>query len=270
MIYKYTSVEPIIAALYRDNTQLREFDRADILEWMGEALGLIGVGFTCPYLASLTVSNYRAELPKNFHTLLQFAYNGIPLPMSSSTIGVQSLDSDAHLNDTVISEGLSNAEEVLVELETLCDNAGIELTDSIRDAITGTFPQLATNVHNGDEYTINDNYVFFPFETGTVIMAYRGLMVDRDMNPLVPDAQEYRSALEAYVQMKLDRKAWRNGSGTREMYEDSKRDWYNFKGKAQGKYLMPDIPKMEAIKNSWIRLIPRLNLYDSYFSKLRQ
>src|SRR5687767_13433558 len=87
MVYKYVSVKAVIAKLFRD-LQIKDNSRwVDMIEWCGEALDAIGA--TNQYgveTKTLTVSNAKAELPCNFHKIIQISYNGIPLKYSGTTL----------------------------------------------------------------------------------------------------------------------------------------------------------------------------------------
>jgi hypothetical protein len=66
----------------------------------------------------------------------------------------------------------------------------------------------------------------------------------------------------------LDRREWRKGRLHENIYRDSEREWHRLCGQARGQANMPNLDKVEAIKNMWVRLRPKDNNYNSFFNTL--
>lgn len=243
MIYKFTSVKNVLEGLYRDLHIQEEINYLDVYEWIGEALEAIGVhGQFSHIVQSIDICNFRAELPCNFHKLLQINYLNSPLVIASSTF-----------NNILPTKNLINEPLVI-------------------NGIEESFPQLIAS--NGVDipwtYTINNNFIFTNFNKGTISMSYVGIPVDEEGFPLVPDNYYFIRAMKAYVTMKLDYIGWRTNKLTKDVYKDSEEKWEFYCMGAKGAGLMPNIDKAESIKNQWVRLKPRQNEYDSFFQTLGQ
>jgi len=67
MAKKYTSIRRVIEKVFRDNGYTTEIDFYDALEWVAEAMGLIGVNL--PYdqaTVNINIVNYRGKMPKGW------------------------------------------------------------------------------------------------------------------------------------------------------------------------------------------------------------
>jgi hypothetical protein len=241
MLYKNTSVKFIVEKLYRDFAHQEELDLWDLVEWAGEALEFIGAGSQFEnFYQDLQIKNHRALLPCNFHSLLGISHKGLPLPINAGTLGTPS--------DSESSQNAINAIPVDEE------NFPLETNRDVTEL--------------GASYEINNNYLIASFEEDEVLMAYKGVALDDEGFPLIPDNVYYRQAITNYCQMMMDRMGWRAGKLPEAIYRDSQRDWQFFCQGARSAANFPNVDKMESIKNQWIRLKPQINRHDNFFQDL--
>ena len=241
MLYKNTSVKFIVEKLYRDFAHQEELDIWDLVEWAGEALEFIGAGSQFEnFYQEMNIKNHRALLPCNFHSLIAISFDGSPLPISAATIGVPS-----------DSESSGNA---LNSVPVNQENFPLETTRNVTE--------------RGASYNISNNYLIASFEEDTVLMAYKGVAVDDEGFPLIPDNVYYRQAITNYCQMMMDRQMWRGGKLPEAVYRDSQRDWQFFCQGSRSAANFPNVDKMDSIKNQWIRLKPQINRHDNFFQDL--
>ena len=106
MIYKYKSIKGIIDGIYRDYDSPEDLDIWDIIEWLAEALQLIGAGTQyIDEIVELNVSNHNVPLPSTFHHETQISYKGRPLLLNTSTLGpgpTHQMGSTNFLNDVPV------------------------------------------------------------------------------------------------------------------------------------------------------------------------
>lgn len=240
MIYNYTSIKNVVEGLYRDYGSQEELDLWELVEWCGEALDLIGAGNQyVTMVTDLTVADYRVALPINLYNINQISYDGVPLKYAAGVFGPSTnLDGDSAIMN------------------------GQEVNDD-------NFPQ-----RGGDEiflehrYYTNDAYIVTSFESGTITVSFTGTKLDDDGFPMIPDEVTYLKAIKSYCQTMLDRREWRRQRLPEAVYRDSQRDWEWYVRSARGKAQMPNIDKMESLKNQWVRLKPNQNSYSRFFSDL--
>jgi hypothetical protein len=114
-------------------------------------------------------------------------------------------------------------------------------------------------------YQINNNFVFVGFEEGELEITYWAIPIDDNGFPLIPDIEDVKRAIEWEIASKLAYKEWINDRLTRDKFQyiEQQRNWYVAKAIISPK--VPDIGKMEAIKNFTLRLIPKINVLDEQF-----
>jgi hypothetical protein len=240
MIYNYTSVKEIVEGMYRDYASQEELDLWDIIEWCGEALDLIGAHQQyVTIVEDWNVCDYRFALPCNMNSINQVSYKGVPLKYAAGSFG------PATKVDTTTA--------VLDGEEVTADN----------------FPRSGGDeIYMDHRYYLNDAYLIASFEEGCLTVSYTGTKLDEDGYPMIPDEVTYKKALRSYCQMMLDRREWRRQRLPEAVYRDSQRDWEWYVRSARGKAQMPNIDKMESIKNQWVRLKPNQNAHANFFSNL--
>tara|TARA_R110002051_G_C8672625_1_gene490667 strand:+ start:31 stop:579 length:549 start_codon:yes stop_codon:yes gene_type:complete len=120
----------------------------------------------------------------------------------------------------------------------------------------------------GDCYYINDNFVITSFASACLLMAFRGIKVDHDGYPMVPDHVSYKRAIKSYITMMLDRINWRKGTAPEAIYRDSQRDWEWYVKQARGTANMPNLNMMENIKTQWVKLKPNMTSANTFYTDL--
>jgi len=117
-------------------------------------------------------------------------------------------------------------------------------------------------------YTLSDDCVFTNFDKGTVEVAYKGLPTDDNGWPTIPDDVKFVKAVEYYIREKIDYKLWRSGKLPQGVYEKTLQDQLWYLGAAQTRGVMPSVDEMKNIKNNFLRLIPKINQEEDFFSSL--
>ena len=243
MIYKFTSIKEIIEGVYRDTAIHEELDIWDVIEWGGEALELIGAGLQYEELiAEVCVKEHRAKLPCNLHLLDSVAYMGNPLKLCTGTFGA-------------IATGSNNSTTNFI------DGKKVNAED---------FAQLATNSsqQRSDCYYVNDNFIVTSFESGCLLLAFRGIKIDDEGYPMVPDHVSYKKAMKSYITMMLDRIGWRKGSIPENLYRDSQRDWEWYVKQARGAANMPNADMTDNIRLQWLKLKPSQSAHGTFYTDL--
>lgn len=231
MISGYISAKVVISKLYRDLGINEEIPESSIYEWMAEALSLIGAYSQYNEVSEcLTLSSGKAKLPCDFYKLVTINFNGHPVFWATNT----------------------NANNYQ------CDNCQIPICS------------------NGEcKYTfyLNDNYLITNIglaeETEqNVCIVYLAVPVDEEGFPLVPDDIYYQKALTAFVTYMLDYQEFRKGKMADKVFQYSKSEWEWYVNSARASALMPNLAKLERLKNIWRRLLPLTNEYQNGFVNL--
>lgn len=86
MIHGYRSTKEAIAKVYRDLNLESDTRWQDMVEWIGEALGLMMPSINYVHkTACIEVNGYKGELPCDFYQLVQVNYGGTPMTLATHT-----------------------------------------------------------------------------------------------------------------------------------------------------------------------------------------
>ena len=115
---------------------------------------------------------------------------------------------------------------------------------------------------------MNDNFIITSFESGCILLAFRGIKVDHEGFPMVPDNISYKKAIKSYITMMIDRIAWRKGASPENLYRDSQRDWEWYVKQARGSANMPNLDMMDNIRLQWLKLRPSQTAHRTFYTDL--
>lgn len=230
MITNYKSIKSILAKIYRDLGSTTEINEGHAVEWIAEAMSLIGSYYQYEEIKTcLEVDdNGKAKLPTNFYRLVDIAYQSTALSWAS--------------NSVIAEYGCEGC-----TIPTCC----LEHTFYVNDCY------IITNIKPTDP-DVNDPKL--------LCISYIGVPVDDEGYPKVPDDVYYDKALTAYVTYMLDYREWRKGNTPDKVFQKSEAEWQWYVTAAKGSANMPSIAQQENLKNVWVRMIPKQNEYNSFFS----
>lgn len=253
---QYISIGRIIEEVYGDNKYDFSIEFDDVLRWTATVLKLVNhpdifikkvTGHESD--PNLDIDNYKAKLPCDFYRLEQIAVDGYPALYAGHTF------------------------HHLLGGECCGINGTSSSTDQFIDNFGNTFDRtLGNTVGSGTvTFDINNDYITLSTRTGQVCIAYLAFPTDSDGFPMVPADEQFVQLVKNYVTLQLDRIAWRldpNNNGKKAIYNDSQTEYAWSAGKASSYAKMPNLEKMEAIKNQMVRLKPIMNHHDSFYKFL--
>lgn len=245
-IRNFVEVDTVIADVYRDYKDDVEIPKLDMVHWIDDALGLIGVkGQFADLTVILPISNHRGLLPCGFIEEIQLADSGgNAMYPSTGTIMPSSVES------------LPNDNTLLGQ-----------------EVETENFPLLVTSTAgcNRNEYYMDDGCIYTSIDSGNIVLNYVGVRVDNDGFPKVPDVEEYKQALKWYIIVKLiEKKWWSGGTNLETKLQYAKAEWKSYMHKAVDQGNMFTLPELENFKNNWVRLVPRSNEFANFYRGLAQ
>lgn len=229
MISGYVSIKQVISKIYRDLGINEEIPEINIVEWIAEALNMIGAYSQYDEISDcLELTNGKAKLPCDFYRLVSINYKGYPVHWATNT----------------------NANNYQ------CDNCQIPVCS------TG---QCEFTFYLNDSYLISN---IDTDNTSNICIVYLGMPKDDNGYPMIPDDVYYMKALSSYVISMIDYQEWRKGKVTDKVMQKSEKDWLFYVGAARGAANMPSLAQMERLKNIWRRMLPLTNEYDRSFINL--
>lgn len=298
MITKFTSIKTVIAKIIAD-LDLKEDDTkiSDIREWCSEAVEKIGaVTQFIPKVSGqdgtpLTKLNcYQAQLPCDLHQLHQVAYscncNGPWFPMRKATgsfavwgHGHDCCDSECMKPEMIIQNDVM-VNLVVDMIGNIDKTQAIELINTnqnIRTILSNlinnhTYDQYAmdsgssANPSSGLQYSMKPGYIMCNVPDGYLKISYSAVPTDEEGYILIPDMASFHEAVYSYVNMKISYPEYRSGRMNREIYYDMRRSWNFYRNQAYAEALMPNEDGLEAIKNTWNKLVPEFRDHESFYS----
>jgi len=286
---KYISLKAIMEQIYADNGYQFELPWVDCMMWTEEALNLIG--HPRQYIRKVTghknnpdlsITDYRATLPCDFYQLEQVAVNGMAAEYSGDTfhhllggdccgIDEDSTSSLYYGVDQTITRNWgtdvltydADTQSYSYQARDLLDMQNVNLqSDGTQEFLLSNGVQENRRI----TFDLNNNHITLSVKEGNVCMAYLAVPTDDEGLPLIPDDTSYQLAIKKYLTMKIDYIAWRKGELRSDIFQHSEQEWQWYVGQAGNKAKMPNIDQMEGIKNQVMRLLPKINHHETFFS----
>lgn len=293
MINRLVSSKGVISKVFRDLDFQEESHRvSDFQEWIGEALEKIGAFYAFNIkitgkegLPLLIVSDYQAKLPADLINILGVQYASseggafIPLRYGTSTFGARGLTTTSStLTATTPSSDIittvMNIFQYTYEEALAAINDDPLLRANVSTLLAGLDETFTSNNYNvADEpstmdyvYYLNNNYIKLNVRSGFLKLAYQAMPLDEEGYPMVPDHPSFFEALYWYIVVKYLYPKWLGGHIRDGIYMDARSNWNFYCKQAYGTAMMPNVDKLESLKNKWLQLYPEINEHDSLFS----
>jgi hypothetical protein len=114
-------------------------------------------------------------------------------------------------------------------------------------------------------YSLNGDMIYTSFEEGIVEMDYRGMPVDKNGYPLIPEDIKFKEAVTYHVLWKIAEKLFviNKITGDKLQYFEQQRAWYM--GAAQSRANMLSYDQMESLANQMTRLIEEPLAHSKFY-----
>lgn len=203
-----------------------------------EALRLIGAPLVYKNKVSrpaIKVIDYKAALPLDLIEI-----RGIKLLRDTYEDGNEVLESDIALREATD----------LYHQDTDCNDPNINCEDK------------------EFTYEIQQGIITTSFRKGDILISYKGLMLDKDGYPEVPNNEKVLMALEYYIIFRYLEGLWAMGKITDKVFQyyEQKKLWYM--GAANASLQMPTLDKLETTMNSVTRILHNNWTHSQFFEKM--
>lgn len=253
MVYKTTSLKPVIARVIR-GTGLTDMTYADdILEWIGEGLNRMMIRWRLEKTHKvLEIKNHSAKLPCGLVSIAAVIHNGRRLRKGTSSIDVRVKswrDVKGDIDSYFVTDTTIKAEDLNAQNYQLLRGDNIKQVDT---------------QEGSPYYDLQYDHIKTSFCDGCVTICYTVSPVDKEGYPLVPDLEEARAALFWYVCSMLCFTGYKLPDASLDFkYCDAKATQY-FR-KAKNIIKNPSTDEKEAQVQLLNNLIPPSNYYQSFF-----
>ena len=283
-VYKTISSKAVIRKVFRD---LKPNDADwidDAIEWIGEALEHIGAAAQLVNKKKvLTIVDHKALLPSDLYYINQVSVNE-GVASTTSTELDELLEKVEDLKDQIATaqaagQEYSSTTSVLHEI-----NSRIVVLESVYFSDTyfqeplqygsSTFHKsihctdcINEYAYSKDTYIIDCEYIKTSFESGKICISYKAIPTDIDCYPLVPDEISYTEAMFWYIYKKMLLGGFDKPNNKID-YAFAETQWKYYCTQARNAANYPDIDRMDSFMNQWVRLVPDLNRYGTFFEEL--
>jgi hypothetical protein len=232
---KTVRVERIIEKVHRDYKFNVTVDWIDLIEWIGEALGLVGA----PRIMSEKVTDGNVDLYHPDPIVIENYRGRLPYDVYEINTCVKGDTKQAMRRSTD-----------MMHMSYVCRTS--------KDFICSS--QYT--------YKCNDNYIFTSFESGTVIMSYQAFPVDERGLPTIPDNQRIIEYCTKFVANKIAFQMYLKDMLSEQKYSRIEQDYLFYAGSADTAARTPSPDDMENWKNMFIRLIPDISAHGVNFANI--
>lgn len=268
------SAREILARVIRNTGyKLPSVYHDDILEWLPEAIGMLGVTQALEVIATgdvdcpgqIVTKNHAACLPAGLISIIAVEdEDGRRLPEGGDVTDLRSTSKFPSIRS-------SDERMTTFEVNPLLH----QTSDGVPTTQPGTsvplYGQDLTRVENintsSHYYKIQGNHIQTSFEEGFVKIHYLALPVCKDGYPLIPNNENYKSALYWYVMMMLIGAGYEHKVFTYKMAKD---EWTDYANKGMTEVSYPSLDTMARINRSTVRLIPPHRYHEDFFTGSEQ
>lgn len=223
----------------------------DAHDWIAEALGMMKTTYGSSFMfEDVDVRFHAAPMPCHLLMLLGVEYEGRRLRYSATMRHPRAAAS------SVVSKGSPDLFTAIPTVETVGDH----------QFYTTTFQELKNLDYCGDYYTFEPGQILTSFECGPIRIHFKGIPVDSDGLPMIPDNENLKQALYYYVRAQMCGAGWPDKvlgfDRCIQMFETIGRRGIN-----QIKQETPDM-KENSMQNQ-VRFAPPEGYYEQFFSNTR-
>ena len=243
MIYNTTSSGEILSKMARDLNIADASFESKAIEWIGEAIELIGAGSSREEAhAILIVDDFKAPTPSLITNIRAIWKVGEESDVIEEEEGNLSFDPDQIANKANF--------RIRRHGDRIID---VNIHESLSSVEPPTIYQHETTKTN---YKLNPGYFHFNFNRGLVHVAYDRIEVDENNYPTIPDSASYKEALFFYILKKLMMGGFRPAL-EEFTWEYANQMWRHYAAQAKARSNMPDDDEYKRFANNWANLAQR-------------
>lgn len=253
-IYKYVSVKPIIARIFRNtgkNIVAEYID--DILEWIPEGIAKMNTRYTLkPVALVVPIVGHVGVIPCDLVHLVAVEHEGRRLREGGE---IRGYSRDTSTCESSTAPPSSIGETSLYGLDT---ESNLEYVEKLQ----GQDLKRSSGGRTTDiAYKLMPGFIQTSLEEGELTIHYKALPLDCEGYPTIPDNENYKTALYWYVLSMMI------GSGYKHkvfQYGDCEQRWEQFARRALNEIKYPTADGMERLYRAGTRLVPPEHFYEDF------
>lgn len=253
MIVNWTTIKPVIARIHRNIKNIDADFTVDFPEWLAEGIFKLKTHYQLELkTAKVQMKFHIGHLPCNIDSLAAVSYLGqrmLPGDPMNPSMRQSSATNSAFISIVKMPPSVRSLDE------TDINNWPFYLSSVLA---------LETMTVCPAQYSVNYNKLQCSIENGEVDIWYWSVPTDEDGLPMVPEHEDYHTALYWYVRMMMIGAGFEDKVFT---YEKCEQQWKEYAPRAINdiSYPSPDEVKRNIIKN--VRLVPAQFDWESFGSQ---
>jgi len=273
---KYVSLKPIVERVYSDFGLNFQFSYDEAAEWAGSLLTQLGCNSALEdKVACEQVCEGRFKLPCDLESITQIAkLEGAEIPNCSlaafSLLGEGTAVVPVSVVDTVTRT---------FELCTCEDGSPVNLDTMQLIPMRWSTDNFHYKFHNNMDdyrrrsadysYKLNRGYGFPNFQSGRVAISYKGIPLDEEGYPMIPNEEYWRNAVKWEIGYRIAFKAFMSDvlAENKFRYIERDRDWYIAQAVNKSKIFTND-DEAQSFVNQMTALIPRGTGHENFFRNI--
>jgi hypothetical protein len=269
---KHVSLGRIIENIYRESGY-DQVDWESALEWTISIMKILGVN-------NMFVNKTTNGLDNNFDPIEIINYRGV-IPRDVIKINACrriALNSDGYIYKFA---AMTESSDIFFDSFVKPKNTSVQISnpyfptyeiDDNGNPIPIELTSTDNIFQNRDffNYKIEGDIIFTNFESGYVEMSYKGISLDEQGLPNIPDDEKLIRAITWEIIWKLDKLNWRKNPSpqNKSILNDSGQERDFAISSARNKARIPSIDEMEGLKRMWLRSIQNVNEHGTNFKTL--
>ena len=132
-------------------------------------------------------------------------------------------------------------------------------------AMTDNFPGTHKEDKGELSFKTQGAIIYTSFKKGEVEISYKGIHVDDEGLPMLPDNAVFLKALEAYIKKEWFTVLFDLGKIQLASLQNAQQQYAWLAGQLQSEFTIPSVSEMESFKRSWCTLIQRTTSFNDGF-----
>ena len=261
--FKYINIREILSRLLR-HPLLQDVNLEQVIQYTIDFIGIFGLPKM--YLDkedTLTVKDYRAQLPEDFISIIQVKDKNSDVCLRSMTESFSPKNHEKyHIEfsfrsdvETRTTEEGEYQDKVFPPYETQ-----EEFPYGVKDFVVSkkSIPLDAT-------YKLQGSVLFTSFKEGEIVVSYKAIPVDGEGLPLLIDNPVFLRALESYIKKEVFTILFDVGKISPAVLQNTQQHYAWAAGQLQSEFTIPSISEMESIRKDWCTLLQRTNRFKNSF-----
>lgn len=132
-------------------------------------------------------------------------------------------------------------------------------------AMTDNFPGTHKEDKGELSFKTQGAVIYTSFKKGEIEISYKGIHVDDEGLPMLPDNAVFLKALEAYIKKEWFTVLFDLGKVQLASLQNTQQQYAWLAGQLQSEFTIPSVSEMESFKRSWCTLIQRTTSFNDGF-----